>query len=163
MNGIDHKFLKRNVSQVNRKVQNVYMSLNLLPLALYLGNLGNAWHIPEIYLVKIQVLITSLFLLNFLIFKFANMPNLSKYLGIFACTTIVSIIAANGRVAIYISYGFFPFLASLYFSNKCTRIVSFYSWIAMMVSLYIKTRITKQCEPFTGEIYSPNLSSSVFP
>ncbi|WP_407400921.1 HD-GYP domain-containing protein [Treponema sp.] len=157
MNGIDHKFLKRNVSQVNGKVQNIYMSLNLLPLALYLGNLGNAWHIPEIYLVKIQVLITSLFLLNFLIFKFANMPNLSKYLGIFACTTIVSIIAANGRVAIYISYGFFPFLASLYFSNKCTRIVSLYSWIAMMVSLYIKTRITKQCEPFTGEIYSPNL------
>lgn len=154
---VDKNFLKRNISQINDKVQSIYLALNALPLALYLGNMGGAWHIPVIYLIKIQILISAISTINFLIYKFAGMPNLSKYLGIFACTTIVSIIAANGRVGIYISYGFFPFLASLYYSKKCTRIVSFYSWIAMMVSLYIKTRVTKQCEPFTAEIYTPDL------
>ncbi|MDO4507343.1 MAG: HD domain-containing phosphohydrolase [Spirochaetales bacterium] len=154
---VDRNFLKRNISQINDKVQSIYLALNALPLALYLGNMGGAWHIPVIYLIKIQILISAISTINFLIYKFAGMPNLSKYLGIFACTTIVSIIAANGRVGIYISYGFFPFLASLYYSKKCTRIVSFYSWISMMVSLYIKTRVTKQCEPFTAEIYTPDL------
>lgn len=154
---VDKNFLKRNISQINDKVQSIYLALNALPLALYLGNMGGAWHIPVIYLIKIQILISAISTINFLIYKFAGMPNLSKYLGIFACTTIVSVIAANGRVGIYISYGFFPFLASLYYSKKCTRIVSFYSWISMMVSLYIKTRVTKLCEPFTAEIYTPDL------
>ena len=131
-------FLKQNVSQINGKVQNVYFCLNFLPMALFLGNVFEAWEIPNTYLLKIQVLISSLSLVNFLVYKFLDLPDFTKYLGIFSCTTIVSIIAANGRVGIYISYGFFPFLASLYYSKKCTRIVSLYSWIAMMVSMYIK-------------------------
>ena len=150
-------FLKQNVSQINGKVQNVYFCLNFLPMALFLGNVFEAWEIPNTYLLKIQVLISSLSLVNFLVYKFLDLPDFTKYLGIFSCTTIVSIIAANGRVGIYISYGFFPFLASLYYSKKCTRIVSLYSWIAMMVSMYIKTRFIKQCEPFTAEIYTPDV------
>ncbi|MDD7459372.1 MAG: HD-GYP domain-containing protein [Spirochaetales bacterium] len=154
---IDEEFLKRNISQINVKVQFIYLSMNFLPAALFLGNIAGAWKIPINYLVKIQVLITSLYIINYSIFRLFRKPNLSKYLGLFACTTIISIIAANGRVGIYISYGIFPFLASLYFSKRCTTIVSLYSWLAMLASLYIKSRLTKQCEPFTGEIYSPDL------
>ncbi|MDY4132387.1 hypothetical protein, partial [Treponema sp.] len=154
---IDQNFLRRNISQINDKVQGIYLSLNFLPLTLFLGNLGGAWLLPVSYLIKIQILITSLFLVNFIIYKFARTPNVSKYLGILACTTVVSVIAANGRVGIFISYGFFPFLASLYYSRRFTGIVSLYSWLAMMVSLYIRTRITKQCEPFTAEIYTPDM------
>lgn len=148
-------FLTLNVSRMNGKVQLVYLFLNFLPFALFLGNVFGAWQLPLLYLVQIQILITILSLITFLVHKFSGKPNLAKYLGIFACTTVVSVIAAAGRVGIYISYGFFPFLASLYYSKRCTRIVSIYSWIAMMVSLFIKTRLTKQCEPFTAEIYTP--------
>lgn len=154
---VDQNFLNRNISQINGMVQKIYLFLNFLPLALLLGNLGNAWHIPLNYLIKLQIFITVVSLTNYLVYKFLNRPHLSKYLGIFACNTIIAIIAANGRVAIYISYGFFPFLASLYYSKRCTRTVSAFSWITMMISLYVKTRITKQCEPFTAEIYSPDL------
>ena len=154
---VDQNFLRRNISQINDKVQGIYFSLNFLPLTLFLGNLGGAWYLPVSYLIKIQILITSLFLVNFIIYKFARTPNISKHLGILACTTVVSVIAANGRVGIFISYGFFPFLASLYYSRRFTGIVSLYSWLAMMVSLYIRTRITKQCEPFTAEIYTPDM------
>lgn len=148
-------FLITNISQINGKVQLIYLFMNFLPFALFLGNVFGAWELPVMYLLKIQVLITTLSFINYLIYKYAKRPNLSKYLGIITCTTIIGVIAAAGRVGIYISYGFFPFLASLYYSKRCTKIISAYSWLVMMVSLYIRTHLTKQCEPFTAEIYTP--------
>lgn len=153
----DKPILNRNISQINNKIQAVFIFISFLPIVLYFGNIANIWTIPNSYIIKLQFFLIFILLLNFFVNKFSSKPNLSKYLSIFSCITIVSIIAAAGRVRIFISYGFFPFLASLYFSKKCTRIISLTSWIAMMISLYIKTRFIKQCDPFTGELYTPTL------
>lgn len=149
------RIFEDNVSQVNKRIQKIFLALCFLPLALYLGNIFKAWELPVNFLLLLQFIVLVTAALNYFFYKKLKHPNFTKYFGIFSITTVIAFVAANGRVAIYISYGFFPFFASLYYSKRCTRIASLYSWIAMMVSMYIRTRFIKQCEPFTGEIYTP--------
>lgn len=152
----DQQIFRENVSKVNKTIQKIFLFLCLLPLALYLGNKINAWNLPLSFLFLLQGILIAVCLSNYIIYRTSKFPNFSKYYGIFSLTSVIAFIAANGRVAIYVSYGFFPFLASLYYSKKCTRIASAYSWVAMVVSMYIRSRITMQCHPFTAEVLSKN-------
>ena len=152
----DQQIFRENVSKVNKTIQKIFLFLCLLPLALYLGNKINAWNLPLSFLFLLQGILIAVCLSNYIIYRTSKFPNFSKYYGIFSLTSVIAFIAANGRVAIYVSYGFFPFLASLYYSKKCIRIASAYSWVAMVVSMYIRSRITMQCHPFTAEVLSKN-------
>lgn len=153
----NYSFLLDNTQKVNKTVLKISFSVLFLPLALYGGNLGHVWELPVSYLLLLQALLVASYCINLLIYKKVRNPEFLKYISVISITAIIGFVSANGRVGIYISYGFFPFLASLYYSKRYTTFISIVSWLSMMISLYVRTRLVYMCDPIDAEIYTPDL------
>ena len=126
-----------------------------VPLALFGGNIGKLWSIPLDYLLFLQTIAILTYAVNIFSSKVLKLHNFGKYLAIISSCMLIGIVSANGYVGIYISYGFFPFMAALYYSKKFTRIASIISFISIVLSMLYRTHQVLQCNPITGQIYTP--------
>lgn len=149
----DEEFFEDNTHKVNKLVSIFLITLNVItPLLLLLTH----YHIFQIdleFLLKAEAfilpitIIESALVYGFHSTKFRNshplayerLQHLGKYFGLMATGILLGLLGNHAHIGIYISYALITFISCLYYSIRTTSIISAYSYLVMLASLYGKS------------------------
>lgn len=139
MSELDEKFFSENLQKINKLVHNLLISANAVPLLLYLLSAAKIFGVDTkscLYLLAITSIasLTDYFLIKF------NHHKAAVYFGLVSLEFIIAGMGMHLRIGIYMTFGLVPIMASLYYNKKLTLRLSAFSYVLMLVSLYLKFR-----------------------
>lgn len=151
----EKEFYLKNVIQVNRMISIIFFCFIFLPFSLLMGNVAHFWSIPISYLCFLQIIIVATYSVNLFIGRGLHLHKVYQFTGVISSCLLIGLISANGYVGIYISFGFFPFMAALYYNKNFTRFASAVSFASMIISMIYRTSVVSTVHPISGVPYSP--------
>lgn len=162
MNDSEELFFTENITHVNRFIEKIILFTLILPFLFLLGDLIGVFSIPYRYITESTFLVMGISIINICVNRRINKPALAKYVGIISAIFIVGFFSASGNIGIYISYGFFPFMASLYYEKKFTRYTTILTAIMIVITMWYRSVNSFAIERQTGEPMSQLLYFTSF-
>lgn len=131
-------FINENISKANKFLRTLLLYSMTLPAVLLLGNFLGVMQLSLHYLAFIQIFSAADFLFNLIIEKTHRKSRTSRNCLIVSLILFMGVLSSNLKVGVYISYGFIPFLSSLYYSKRFTRCTTLMTLAAVIGSMAFK-------------------------
>lgn len=118
----------------------------------------NFFDMSYVFSLLLTAATSSMTAIYLLLVKYLQNKNISQYLGLIFLSVFISLFGIERSVGIYISYGIIPFLSCMYMDKKLTLRVTIFSYVMMILSLYIKS-----FEAYKSNIYTVSQIKWFFP
>ena len=136
----DEEFFKANLIHMNKITGKIMAWANLAPVLLALGIFLKIYLMPISWLIIFSsFLLLATILQNILTRKSSNQKFVA-YFTLFIIEVLISFLGSNAQVNTYISCALVPFISCLYFNPKLTVSVNIFSYIGLLVSLWVKSQ-----------------------
>lgn len=142
----EEQFFNENISKANKFLRTLLLYSMALPAVLLIGKALGIMQLPLDYLVLVQAFSAAAFLFNTLIGKTARNTRVSRNCLIVSLVLFMGLLSSNMKASIYVSYGFIPFLSSLYYSKKFTRCTTLMTLAAAIGSMAFKSVTSPELE-----------------
>ena len=137
-------FFEENVKKINIICGKIIGLVIIVPILLTICVKLKFFYMPIDWLALFSCFIIPYAIAQNIIIRKCKNQKFNTYFTLFGLEILVAFLGSNGYVNIYISCALIPFISCLYFNRKLSNIVTIFSYIGMLVSLWFKSQVAYQ-------------------
>lgn len=134
-------FFCENVKKINSICGKIIGLVIIVPILLTISVLLDFFYMPIDWLVLFSIILVPFAVVQNILIRKCKNQRFNTYFTLFGLEILVAFLGSNGYVNIYISCALIPFISCLYFNKKLSNVVTVFSYICMLISLWFKSQI----------------------
>ena len=150
------KFYIENVKKINKIIEYVLLFANIVPVAFFLLILFKVFPISYGIPLVMAPITVSLFVIDHFLNKSQKerVIKFSMYFGMFASSIFVCFLGSNHLIHLFVSFGFVPFMSSLYYDKKLNLSVLIVNYFLLAGTLFFRSLEGYKIDPYQNSAIS---------